>query len=133
MHLHIHHHADQRVVDKLDMILATQEILMDSIDRIVADVTAQSTEIESLKAFIVSLKNQIADALSGTTLPPAVEARLAAIFPPLEANTQAIADAIAATPAPPAATPADPAPADPAPASDLGAPKTMTDPNAPTT
>lgn len=127
MHLHIHHHADQRVVDKLDMILATQEILMDSIDRIVADVAAQSTEIESLKAFIVSLKNQVADALSGTTLPPAVEARLAAIFPPLEANTQAIADAIAATPAPPAAAPADPAPAaaDPTPVA--------TDPNAPTT
>lgn len=132
MHLHIHHHADQRVVDKLDMILATQEILMDSIDRIVADVTAQSTEIESLKAFIVSLKNQVADALSGTTLPPAVEARLAAIFPPLEANTQAIADAIAATPAPPVVAPADPAPvpADPVPADP--APVT-TDPNAPTT
>lgn len=100
---------------------------MDSIDRIVADVTAQSTEIESLKAFIVSLKNQVADALGGTTLPPAVEARLAAIFPPLEANTQAIADAIAATPASPVVAPAEPSPVavDPAPVA--------TDPTAPTT
>jgi len=101
---------------------------MDSIDRIVADVSAQTTEIDSLKAFIASLKTQIADALAGTTLPPAVEARLAAIFPPLEANTQAIHDAMQENT--PAAPPADPAPASPpadTPPASTDTPPTSTD------
>jgi len=123
MHLHIHHHADQRVIDKLDLLLATGELIMDSIDRLIDDVAKQKTVTDSTLALIQNLKNQVADALSGTKLPPAVEARLAAIFPDLESNTDrlttAITDNTPAAPAPtsdPTPAPVDTAPSDPAPA-----------------
>lgn len=131
MRLDIYHHADQRVVDKLDMILATQEILMDNADRIIADVQAQKTVIDGLKAFIAGLKGQIADALAGAKLSAEHEAKLAAIFPDLEANTDAITQAITTQPdgsPAPAPTP-DPVPApDPAPTNDATLPP---DSNAP--
>lgn len=129
MRLDIYHHADQRVVDKLDMILATQEILMDNVDRLIEDVAKQSTTIESMKTFISGLKSQVADALAGAKLSAEHEAKLAAIFPSLEANTDAITAAITTAPDPvpvPVPTP-DPAPA-PTPQPDpVGAP-TPTDP-----
>lgn len=128
MHLHIHHHADQRVVDKLDMIQAAQEILMDNLDRLIEDVAKQKTAIESMKTFISGLKSAVAEALAGAKLSAEHEARLASIFPDLEANTDAITAAVTTSPDEPApvAAPAEPEPpvADPAPP--------VTDPATPT-
>lgn len=123
MRLDIHHHADQRVIDALDFIKATQELIMDSLDRIEAAAARETTIEASIAAMVTDLKNQLADALSGTKLPPEVEARLAAIFPTLEANNDKLTAIITAnTPADP---PAGPAPASPpAPANDPSAPVT---------
>jgi hypothetical protein len=50
---------------------------------------------------IGGLKQQLADALAGTTLPPATQVKVDAIFAQAEANKAKIADALAAnTPAP---------------------------------
>lgn len=69
---------------------------MPTLDDILADVTAESTTIDSLSAFIAGLKQQLADALSGTTLPPAVQAKVDAVFAQAESNKQKLADALAA-------------------------------------
>lgn len=114
MRLDIYHHADQRVVDKLDMIISTQELIMDSLDRIEAAAARETTLEASVAAMVTDLKSQLADALSGTKLPPDVEARLAAIFPTLEANNDKLTSILTANT--PAAPPADPKPTpDPAP------------------
>lgn len=101
MRLNIHHYhhgdADQatRVIDKLDILMAQQEMLMELIDRLVQDVEQQQTIIASMEKFIGNLKHQIAEALSGAKLSEDVAAKLAAIFPTLEGNTDRIAQAIA--------------------------------------
>lgn len=101
MRLNIHHYhhgdADQatRVIAKLDILMAQQEMLMDLIDRLVQDVEQQQTIIASMEKFIGNLKHQIAEALSGAKLSEDVAAKLAAIFPTLEGNTDRIAQAIA--------------------------------------
>lgn len=120
MHLHIHHHADQRVVDKLDLLTAGQEILMDNVDRLIEDVAKQKTAIESMKTFISGLKHAVAEALAGAKLSAEHEARLASVFPDLEANTDAITNAVITSPDD-APAPVDPAPVetDPAPSGTL--------------
>lgn len=106
--IHVHHHAppvDTRALDKLDLILACMENLMTSLERIEAAVAKQTTLEDSALALITDLKHQVADALSGTRLPPDVEARLAAIFPTLEANNDRVTAALVAnTDAAPAPT-----------------------------
>lgn len=116
--IHIHHHADQRVVDKLDLLLAGQEITMDIADKIISEVQEQKTLAAGMKTFIGGLKSQIAEALAGAKLSAEHEAKLAAIFPDLEANNDALASAMATTPEggpvepPPVPEPApEPAPA----------------------
>lgn len=98
MRLDIYHHADQRVVDKLDQLLALGEINMDNIDRLIEDVAKQKTAIESMKTFIAGMKHAVAEALAGAKLSAEHEARLASIFPDLEGNTDAIAAAVTTSP-----------------------------------
>jgi hypothetical protein len=81
---------------KLDSIIKTQETMMATLDEVLADVTAESTDIASLSALIDGLRQQVADALAGTTLPPATQAKVDAIFTAAEANKAAIAKALAA-------------------------------------
>jgi hypothetical protein len=71
---------------------------MATLEQILADVTAEPAGIDSLSAFIAGLKQQLADALSGATLPPAVQAKVDAIFAAAETNKQKILDALAAIP-----------------------------------
>lgn len=107
MRVDIHHHAppvDTRVLDKLDLILAEQELLMNSLERIEAAAAAYDGIEDRIAAMITDLKHQLADALSGTKLPPDVEARLAAIFPHLEENNGKLTEILTA--AQPAADPA---------------------------
>jgi hypothetical protein len=77
---------------------------MATLDQILDKVTQETTDIGSLKVFIAGLKQQIADALAGVTLPPAVQAKVDAVFAGVAANDQAVVDAMAASvpPAPPA-------------------------------
>ena len=83
--------------EKLESIVAT-------LDQILADVTDESTAIDSIVTLITGLKQQVADALAGTTLPPAVQAKVDAIFTAAESNKAKIAAALAAN-VPPAPTP----------------------------
>jgi hypothetical protein len=81
---------------KLDLIIKNQETMMATLDDVLADVTAETTQIASLSALIDGLKQQVADALAGATLPPATQAKIDEIFTAAEANKAAIAKALAA-------------------------------------
>ena len=81
---------------KIDLVIQTQEKIMASLDQVLADVTKESTDLDSIAALISGLKQQIADALAGTTLPPATQAKVDAIFAAAETNKGKIADALAA-------------------------------------
>jgi altronate dehydratase len=68
--------------------------IMADIDQVIADIAEEKTQIASLSVLTASLKQQVADALSGVTLPPAVQAKIDAAFAGVEANKQAVVDAI---------------------------------------
>lgn len=68
---------------------------MASLDDVAADVQAESTIADSLVVLVQGLEKQVADALSGTTLPPAVQAKVDAVFSGIEANKAKFAAALA--------------------------------------
>lgn len=70
--------------------------MANTLDEIASDVEAETTLIAGVGTLIAGLKQQVADALSGTTLPPAVQAKIDTIFAGTEANKTALADALAA-------------------------------------
>lgn len=82
------------VKDGQGQIRHMMEKMMDTLDNILADVTEESTKLDSLSAFIAGLKQQIADALAGTTLPPAVQAKVDAVFAGVEANKAKVQTAL---------------------------------------
>ena len=74
-----------------------------TIDDLVTEVTAQTTQDESVKTMIVGLRTMLNDVLSGTQLPPAAQQKINDVLSLLQANSAALADAIAAG-GPPAGT-----------------------------
>ncbi len=106
--VHIHGGAS---VDTLKQVLSLVEALTakvtsmaKTLDDLVAQVEAQSTVVDSLVTLLNGIKQKLDDALSGTTLPPAVHAKVDAIFEADEATTQKMKDAILAN------TPEEPTP-----------------------
>ena len=92
------------ITEMLARIIQQQEKLMATIDQVAQDVSDESTLIDSVSVLITGLKQQVADALSGATLPPAVQAKIDAVFTTAEANKAKLATAVAAnTPAAPSA------------------------------
>jgi len=89
----IHRHEGQ--------ILRNQEKIMSTLDEVLADVTEEGTKLDSLSTFIAGLKQQIADALSGATLPPAVQAKVDAVFAGVESNKAKVQAALDANVPPP--------------------------------
>jgi len=71
---------------------------------IITEISTQATLIGSVQTLVAGLKQQLADALAGTTLPPAVQAQVDAIFAAAEANNAALTQAVTAN-TPAAATP----------------------------
>lgn len=61
-----------------------------TIDETLAAVTQQDTRVDSIIAFVGGLKQQLQDALSGTTLPPAVQAAVDKVFDGATANAAKI-------------------------------------------
>lgn len=59
---------------------------MATLDQILADVTEEKTAIDGLSTFIAGLKQQLADALAGAGITPAVQAQIDAIFSGAEAK-----------------------------------------------
>ncbi len=91
MHIFVHNESDPR----LDRILKLLEQIMATLDDTLALVTKESTDLDSVKALLAGLKQQLADALAGVTLPPAMQAKVDAIFAVDQTNAQKIADALA--------------------------------------
>lgn len=70
------------------------EQIMPTLDEVLADVSEEGTKLDSLATFIAGLKQQIADALSGVTLPAKVQAQIDAVFAGVEANKAKVVSAM---------------------------------------
>jgi hypothetical protein len=116
MIFHHYHHIDpeslgllRAINRKLDTTLANQEKIMASLDDVLKDVTDESTQLDGLSTLMAGLRQQVADALAGTTLPPAVQAKVDAVFAQAETNKGKIATALnTGVPAAPPNAPAAP-------------------------
>lgn len=86
---HYHHHKDREVLSALEAIMATLEQILEK-------VREADTKQDSITALLVGLKQQLADALSGVTLPPAVQAKVDEIFGQAVKNVEEIDESIAA-------------------------------------
>lgn len=101
--MNIHHDPIQRIQRiqhsihvKLRLLRTLTEIFMATIDQLVQDVNDEDTLADSVGVFIAGLKQQLADALSGTTLPPDVQAKIDAAFATAEASKAKLSAAIVA-------------------------------------
>ena len=75
-----------------------------TLDDVLQDVADESTVDDSIIALTTSLQTQLAAALESTTVTPAVQAKIDAIFAQVETNKAKVAAAVlAGTPAAPAA------------------------------
>jgi hypothetical protein len=72
------------------------DTIMKTLDEVLAVVTPIPSKVDGLKALIDGLKQQLADALAGTTLPPAVQAKVDAIFETAKNSSDKIDAALAA-------------------------------------
>jgi len=89
--------AVARVEEKVDRILAKEIRMAKTLDDVLADVTAQTTVVQSVLTLIEGLKQQLADALASGD-----PAKVQAVLDGLEANTASLSAAVTAnTPAPP--------------------------------
>lgn len=70
--------------------------MADKLDDIIADIEEQKTLIAGLSSLITGLKQQLADALAGVTLPPAVVAKIDKIWADTEENRAKMAEALTA-------------------------------------
>lgn len=113
-HIHVTHVQDPAIARELERLNRNLEIFMSDIDdfvtSVLAKVSAEKTQLDSMVALLRSIKDKLADALRGENLSPAARDKLAAIMPALDANATEITDAINANtdpapPAPPADTP----------------------------
>lgn len=91
---HVFFEQDKEVRDllrslrnRMDLIQATLEAIVATLAETLAAVTDEDTKVDGIIALLAGIKQQLADALSGTTLPAAVQAQVDQIF------TQATASA----------------------------------------
>jgi len=88
--------ALDRILSKLDRILRNQEAIMATLDETLAAVEAETTADDSIIALLEGLKAQLDEALSGATLPPAVQAKVNAVFSTATNNVAKVTAAVAA-------------------------------------
>lgn len=69
-----------------------------TLDETLEAVNQEDAGVDSIIAFVDGLKQQLADALSNTTLPPAVQAKVNSIFDQATASAAKINTAISTTP-----------------------------------
>lgn len=65
-----------------------------TLDEVLADVTGEGSQIDSLVALVNGIEQQLKDALANTTLPPDVQAKVDAVFDAVEANKAKVVGAI---------------------------------------
>lgn len=75
-----------RLHNSLAHLNNTLEIIMATLDEVLAEVTDETSRLASMNKLISGLEQQLADALAGTTLPTAVQAKVDAVFTALQAN-----------------------------------------------
>ncbi len=85
-----------RILHRLDGIERKVDHMAATLDQVLEKVTKESTDIDSVLTLVTGLKQQLADALSGASLPPAVQAKVDAIFDTASANAGKIATALQA-------------------------------------
>lgn len=94
----------QQVVAALHALSAQLNLMefkiMASLDETLAAVTEEGTKDDSIIALLNGIKQQLTDALSGASLPPAVQAKVDAIFTQATANSGKIQAAIDANTTP---------------------------------
>lgn len=73
-----------------------------TVDETLAAVTAEDSRVDSIIAYSAGLKQQLADALSGVTIPPAVQTKINAIFDLSSASAAKVDTALNANVPPPA-------------------------------
>ena len=79
---------------KLDQIQHKETLIMSTLDEVLTLVTDENTKLDSVIALIDGLKKQLDDVLAGVTLPPAVQAKVDAIFASATSNAEKIVDAL---------------------------------------
>ncbi len=77
-------------------VLGHLEKIMATLDDVLAQVTTESSQIDSLATLVAGIKQQLADVLSGVVLPAGTQEKIDALFAAVEANKQKVADAITA-------------------------------------
>lgn len=97
---------EAEILEKLDLILERLKDMAHTLEETLALVTAEPTRLDSIIALIEGLEKQLADVLSGASLPAAVQAKVDAMFDAATASAGKIDTAIAAgtppAPVPPA-------------------------------
>lgn len=92
------------ILDRLNLIIQNQNKMDVTLDQTLESVTSNGTVGDSIVTLVTSLKKSLDDALAGITLPPAVQAKINAIFEASEADKAKLQEAILAnTPSQPAA------------------------------
>ena len=100
LHVYVHGAADAEILAALLQLKTQGAQIMSTLDDIQASEEHEGTAIgqladavTSLKTNVANLSQQLADALAGTTLPPAVQAKVDAAFAASKSNSDAV-DAI---------------------------------------
>jgi hypothetical protein len=108
VYLHTVPPDDSAIAQKLDRIAAALTQLgtdiMATLEQILADVTDESTRIDSLVALLNGIEQQLKDLLTGVVIPSQVQAKIDALFDGVEANKAKVQAAIDAN-TPPAPAP----------------------------
>lgn len=98
VHLHLadvpHDNRIDHLLNIVKRIELNTEKLMATLDETLALVSDESTKLDSVIALIDGLKKQLDDVLAGVTLPPAVQAKVDAIFSAATTNAAKIVDAL---------------------------------------
>ncbi len=84
------------ILSKLNLVLTNQEKIMATLDETLAAVTAEDSKVDGIIALVGGLKQQLADALSGANLPPAIQAKVDAVFAQATASAAKIDTALQA-------------------------------------
>lgn len=86
----------EAMVNTLAGLRAQGDKIMATLDQVAADVKEESTLIDGVSTMVDGLRQQVADALSGASLPPSVQAKVDQIFADAEANKGKLTAALAA-------------------------------------
>ncbi len=86
----------QELSDRLDSLTRKVDAMAKTLQEVLDAVAAEDTKIDGIIALVGGLKQQLADALSGTTLPPDVQAKVDALFDKATASAGKIDAALSA-------------------------------------